>query len=81
MTVRWVNVDGILYQLSGTISLESKTTLWLVTVIFSDFNKRSSSATVLNYFYVMYQRSSSIEHISLSFSSNFFTYQLDFSVF
>ena len=42
---------------------------------------RSSSATVLNYFHIMYQSISSIEQLQFSFPSNFFMYQFDFCVF
>ena len=50
-------------------------------VIFSDPNETSSSVIILNYFHIVYQSISSIEHLFLSFSSDFFNYELDFSIF
>ena len=46
----------------------------VIVIIVFDSDRTSSSATLLNYFRIMYQ---SIFH---SFSSDFFTYQINFSV-
>ena len=49
--------------------------------MFCDSDETSSSVTVLNHFYIMYQSISFTEHPFFSFLSHFFIYQLDPPVF
>ena len=44
-------------------------------------DKTSYSAARLKYFHIIHQSISCIEHLFISFSSDFFIYQLDFFVF
>ena len=77
MTACCKNVDGILHPSLTIISSEVISNLTIS--YYSDNDETSSSVTVFNYFRVIYQSFSSIEH--LFFSSDFFIYWLDFSVF
>ena len=66
----------LIYIFSTSISIINR------IIIFCGSNEtRSSSATVLNHFHIMYQSISFIERLFFSFPSNFLICQLDFFFF